>query len=137
MQVVTSGLATPFYNLDSAAGINYIVDVTKPAGQRITITSMADGTPFDESRHYRVAVNSYRAAGGGGLLTNGAGIEKAQLESRIVWRGDHTLRDYIIEYVRAKGRVDVAPHSNWRFVPSEWTDAAAKRDRALLFPNEQ
>ena len=131
------GLATPFYNLDSAAGINYIVDVTKPAGQRITITSMADGTPFDELRHYRVAVNSYRAAGGGGLLTNGAGIEKAQLESRIVWRGDHTLRDYIIEYVRTKGKVDVAPHNNWRVVPSEWTDAAAKRDRALLFPNEQ
>ena len=48
---------------------------------------MADGTPFDETRTYRVAVNSYRAAGGGGLLTKGAGIDKAQLESRITWRG--------------------------------------------------
>ena len=131
------GLATPFYNLDSAAGINYVVDVTKPAGQRINITTMADGTPFDEARHYRVAVNSYRAAGGGGLLTNGAGIEKAKLEDRIVWRGDHTLRDYIIEYVRTKGKVEVAPHNNWSFVPAEWTVPAAQRDRLLLFPDEK
>ncbi len=131
------GLATPFYNLDSAAGINYVVDVTKPAGQRVNITTMADGTPFDEARHYRVAVNSYRAAGGGGLLTNGAGIEKAKLEDRIVWRGDHTLRDYIIEYVRTKGKVEVAPHNNWSFVPAEWTVPAAQRDRLLLFPDEK
>ena len=131
------GLATPFYNLDSAAGINYVVDVTKPAGQRVNITTMADGTPFDEARHYRVAVNSYRAAGGGGLLTNGAGIEKAKLEDRIVWRGDHTLRDYIIEYVRTKGKVEVAPHNNWSFVPTEWTVPAAQRDRLLLFPDEK
>ena len=131
------GLASPFYNLDSAAGINYVVDVTKPAGQRVNITTMADGTPFDEARHYRVAVNSYRAAGGGGLLTNGAGIEKAKLEDRIVWRGDHTLRDYIIEYVRTKGKVEVAPHNNWSFVPAEWTVPAAQRDRLLLFPDEK
>lgn len=131
------GLATPFYNLDSAAGINYVVDVTKPAGQRVNITGMADGTLFDEARHYRVAVNSYRAAGGGGLLTNGAGIEKAKLEDRIVWRGDHTLRDYIIEYVRTKGKVEVAPHNNWSFVPTEWTVPAAQRDRLLLFPDEK
>lgn len=131
------GLASPFYNLDSAAGINYVVDVTKPAGQRVNITGMADGTPFDEARHYRVAVNSYRAAGGGGLLTDGAGIEKAKLEDRIVWRGDHTLRDYIIEYVRTKGKVEVAPHNNWSFVPAEWTVPATQRDRLLLFPDEK
>ena len=35
------------FNFDSAAGINYTVDVTKPRGEKINILSMADGTPFD------------------------------------------------------------------------------------------
>ena len=131
------GLATPFYNLDSAAGINYEVDVTKPAGQRVRILGMADGKPFDESRHYRVAVNSYRAAGGGGLLTDGAGIDKAQLDKRVLWRGDYTLRDYIIKYIREHRQIVPQAHANWRFVPEDWTVPAAKRDRLMLFPDEK
>ena len=127
------GLATPFYNLDSAAGICYEVDVTKPFGSRVNIKSMADGSPFDESRTYKVAVNSYRAAGGGGLLTDGAGIDKAQLEGRMLWRGDYTLRDYIIKYVRQNSPIKPQPHANWSFVPTEWTHDAARRDRQMLF----
>lgn len=128
------GLATPFYNLDSAAGIIYEVDVTKPFGSRIIIKSMADGTPFDDNRTYKVAVNSYRAAGGGGMLTDGAGINKADLEKRILWRGDYTLRDYIIQYVRKHSPITPKPHNNWCFSPKEWTVPAADRDRKLLFP---
>ena len=129
------GLTKPFYNLDTAAGIVYNVDVTKPRGERIVIKSMADGTAFDESRTYRVAVNSYRAAGGGGLLTKGAGIDKAQLESRIVWRGDYTLRDYIIRYVREHSPITPQTHGNWQFVPAEWTAPAAKRDYQTMWGN--
>lgn len=128
------GLATPFYNLDSAVGIIYEVDVTKPFGSRIIIKSMADGTPFDDNRTYKVAVNSYRAAGGGGMLTDGAGINKADLEKRILWRGDYTLRDYIIQYVRKHSPITPKPHNNWCFTPKEWTVPAANRDRKLLFP---
>ena len=127
------GLTKPFYNLDTAAGIVYDVDVTKPRGERIVIKSMADGTAFDESRTYRVAVNSYRAAGGGGLLTKGAGIDKAQLENRIVWRGDYTLRDYIIRYVREHSPITPQTHGNWQFVPAEWTAPAAKRDYQTMW----
>lgn len=128
------GLATPFYNLDSAAGIIYEVDATKPFGSRIIIKSMADGTPFDDNRTYKVAVNSYRAAGGGGMLTDGAGINKADLEKRILWRGDYTLRDYIIQYVRKHSPITPKPNNNWCFTPKEWTVPAADRDRKLLFP---
>ncbi|MDE7396294.1 MAG: bifunctional metallophosphatase/5'-nucleotidase, partial [Muribaculum sp.] len=56
-----ASLEYPSYTLDSAAGIIYEVDVTKPRGEKIKILSMADGTPFDYDRHYRVATNSYRA----------------------------------------------------------------------------
>lgn len=128
------GLATPFYNLDSAGGINYTVDATRTPGNRVTITGMADGRPFDESKTYKVAVNSYRAAGGGGLLTDGAGIKKEDLEKRIVWRGDHTLRDYIIDYVRQHSPIKPKASGNWHFTPEEWAAPAAQCDRQLLFP---
>ena len=131
------GLASAFYNLDSAAGIDYEVDVTKPAGSRVHILSMADGTPFDESRHYRVALNSYRASGGGGLLTKGAGIDKALLDKRILWRGDRNMREYIIDYIRQMKTITPQSHDNWRFVPAAWTGEAAKRDRMLLFPDDK
>ncbi len=38
------------YNFDSAAGIAYVVDVSKPQGERVEIESMEDGTPFDPEK---------------------------------------------------------------------------------------
>ena len=66
----------PSFNFDSAAGIIYTVDVTKPQGEKIKIERMANGEPFDMNKTYQVAVNSYRGNGGGDLLTKGAGIPK-------------------------------------------------------------
>ena len=43
------------FNFDSAAGIIYTVDVTKPCGSKVTILSMADGTPFHMDKMYTVA----------------------------------------------------------------------------------
>lgn len=45
------------FNFDSASGIIYTVDVTKPKGNKITIVSMADGTPFGMDKKYKVATN--------------------------------------------------------------------------------
>ena len=64
------------FNFDSAAGIDYEVDVTKPAGEKVRILQMSDGTPFDEKKWYKVAINSYLANGGGELLTHCAGIPR-------------------------------------------------------------
>ena len=57
------------FNFDSASGIIYTVDVTKPQGEKVTIASMADGSPFLMNKVYKVALNSYRGNGGGELLT--------------------------------------------------------------------
>lgn len=125
-------LVTPSYNFDSAAGIRYTVDVTKPAGQRITITGMADGEPFDLKRTYRCAINSYRGNGGGGLLTEGAHIPAAELTKRIVWSTDKDLRYYLLKGISAIGRIDPRPLNEWKFVPEAWTVPAAERDAKLL-----
>ena len=109
----------PSYNFDSAAGIIYTVNVTKPAGEKVHIVSMADGTPFSMDRMYKVAVNSYRGNGGGELLTEGAGIPQEKLKERIVYSTDKDLRYYLMQYIERKGDIDPCELGQWRFVPEE------------------
>ncbi len=125
--------ANPSYNFDSAAGIIYTVDVTKPQGEKISISSMADGTPFLMDKTYKVAINSYRGNGGGELLTRGAGIPQDQLPARIVFSTDKDLRFYLMEYIRKQGTLSPKALNQWRFIPDEWVKQAAKRDYDLLF----
>lgn len=126
-------LLNPSYNFDSAAGINYTVDVTKPRGEKITILSMSDGTPFELDKTYKVAVNSYRGNGGGDLLTKGAGIPHDELKSRIISSTDKDLRYYLIKEIEKRGSVSPKVDSNWKFIPENIVDSAARRDRRTLF----
>ena len=126
-------LKNPSYNFDSAAGIDYTVDITRPRGEKITITSLSDGTPFNPDSTYTVAVNSYRANGGGDLLTLGAGIPADELSSRVVRATDKDLRYYLIKAVEKRGVISPRVETNWRFVPEKLASEAGRRSRHLLF----
>lgn len=121
------------FNFDSAAGIIYTVDVTKPKGRKITIISKADGTPFERNKMYTVAVNSYRGNGGGELLTKGAGIPKDKLKDRIINATDKDLRFYLIKYIEEKKQLTPQNLQQWKFIPEEWVQPAAERDYNVLF----
>lgn len=123
----------PSFNFDSAAGIIYTVDVTKPQGEKIRIERMANGEPFDLNKTYRVAVNSYRGNGGGDLLTKGAGIPKTELAKRIVYSTDKDLRYYLMKRIEEVKVLDSRPLNQWKFIPEEWTVPASKRDYDILF----
>lgn len=131
------GFVNLAYNFDSAAGIIYEVDVSKPEGEKILIKSFADGTPFEYDQFYLVATNSYRGNGGGELFTKGAGILHDQLASRIVLSTEKDLRHYLIDYISECGIVDARPLNQWHFVPEEWADEACRRDRGALFVRRQ
>ena len=124
------------FNFDSAAGIDYEVDVTKPNGEKVKILRMSNGQPFDEKKWYTVAVNSYRGNGGGELLTKGAGIPKDSLDSRIIYRSKLDQRYYLMEEIEKMGTIEAKANNNWKFVPEAWTRPAAERDMKLLFPNK-
>ena len=121
------------FNFDSASGIIYTVDVTKPQGEKITIISMTDGSPFRMDKIYKVALNSYRGNGGGELLTKGAGIPQEKLKDRIIFSTDKDLRFYLMNYIEEKGTMDPKALNQWKFVPEKWTVPAAKRDYEYLF----
>lgn len=121
------------FNFDSAAGIDYEVDVTKPDGQKVNIKQFSDGRKFDENAWYLVAMNSYQGNGGGELLTRGAGIPMDSIPSRITFMSEHDQRYYLTQKIEREGKVTPKALNNWRFVPEEWAKPAIERDRKLLF----
>ncbi|MFO8021915.1 MAG: 5'-nucleotidase C-terminal domain-containing protein, partial [Perlabentimonas sp.] len=126
-------LQSSFYNFDSASGIKYTVDVSKPKGERITIISLEDGSDFSPDAEYNVAINSYRGTGGGGHLTEGAGIAKDELQSRIVNISSQGMRHFLIRWIERAGRISPKEKKNWKIVPKDWADKATEKDRKLLF----
>jgi len=124
-------------NFDSAAGINYTVDVTKPYGSRVTIAGMADGRAFEMDKEYTAAITTYRSVGSGGLLKTAGLADSKSVEDRILYRGPE-FRTILYQYFKKNGSVDPAVIGNpevigsWKFVP-ESAPAAIKADVELLY----
>lgn len=125
------------YNFDSAAGINYTVDVTKPSGSRVDIASMAGGQPFDPEKTYFVAMTSYRASGGGGIL-QAIGIDTDKITDRVVEYYPE-IRNILYNYLLEHGSIDPAVIGDparigrWRFVPEGLAAKGIDADMQLLF----
>ncbi|MCR4860141.1 MAG: bifunctional metallophosphatase/5'-nucleotidase [Bacteroidales bacterium] len=126
------------YNFDSAAGLVYTVDVTRPVGSRVAIRSLADGTPFDEQVWYNVAMTSYRASGGGDILPKGAGVTSEDLENRVVKRYPE-IRELMYQYIKKSGTVDAARIGDpsvigeWHFVPEKLVAPMLEADMKAIF----
>lgn len=122
----------PFFNFDSAAGIKYEVDTRKDLGERINIISMADGSPFKINSEYKVAMSSYRANGGGDLLTEGSGLSKNELEKRVYKKmGD--IREIMYNQIKRDGFIEAIPLYNWKFIPEKAASEQIQKDLNTLF----
>lgn len=128
----TYDTVTRYYNYDSFAGINYVVDITKPAGQRVSIKTMTDGGAFQLDRTYVVAINSYRAQGGGGHLA-AAGITSEMALDRILYSTDKDLRFYLMEAFETKGEIVPTVDNNWLVIPNLWVQRGMKNSYPKLY----
>jgi 2',3'-cyclic-nucleotide 2'-phosphodiesterase/3'-nucleotidase len=131
------------YNYDSVAGIKYTVDVSKPLGQRINILSLADGSPFEMGKKYTVAINSYRAMGGGNILERGTELagEKivfADLLSMkyVTSATTKDLRFYLTQWFEKQAGKPVLAKAlgNWTIIPADWAAAGEAKDREFMYP---
>jgi len=128
----TYDTVTRYYNYDSFAGINYVVDITKPAGQRVSIKTMTNGGAFQLDRTYVVAINSYRAQGGGGHLA-AAGITSEMALDRILYSTDKDLRFYLMEAFETKGEIVPTVDNNWLVIPNLWVQRGMKNSYPKLY----
>ncbi len=86
----------PSFSADSAAGVNYTIDLRQPVGHRIAGLTFK-GKPLADSQKLRVAVNNYRY-GGGDNYTVYKGLP-------VVYRSSEEIRDLIIEHLTRTGIV--------------------------------
>ncbi len=128
------------YNFESAAGLNYFVDVTKPFGERVIINGLADNRPFDYDEFYKVAMTSYRFSGAGDLLPDGAGISAEEAQKRVVAKY-REIRDLINDFVIDNQNIKIDLISDkkvlgeWRFEPANVVEPLMEKDMNLLFPD--
>ncbi|AUY52198.1 5'-nucleotidase C-terminal domain-containing protein [Streptomyces sp. CB01881] len=106
---LTNAQTTPDYNYDAVYGVSYDIDISQPVGSRIVNLSF-DGKPIDPAAQFVLAVNNYRANGGG----NFPHVAKAQK----VWANSDEIRNAMIAWVKAKGVIDPADFAgeSWRLV---------------------
>ncbi|WP_030259888.1 MULTISPECIES: bifunctional metallophosphatase/5'-nucleotidase [Streptomyces] len=106
---LTGAETTPDYNYDSLYGLSYDIDIAQPKGQRIVNLSF-QGKPIDPAAQFVLAVNNYRANGGG----NFPHVANAKL----VWSNSDEIRNTMITWVKAKGVIDPADFftNSWRLV---------------------
>ncbi|MCJ7553220.1 MAG: bifunctional metallophosphatase/5'-nucleotidase [Ignavibacteriaceae bacterium] len=124
-----------FYNYESAAGINYTVDVSKRKGQRVSIKSLSDGSEFDLNKLYTVAINSYRGNGGGGHLTRGVGIKPEDIPQQIIQSTEKDLRYYLMKWIEKKHSIYPQLIGNWIVIPENWWEKGKAKDYKILFKN--
>ncbi len=101
----------PGYNFDVVTGVDYVIDLTKPAGARIT-TLTRNGRAVQPTDSFTMALNNYRQSGGGGY---------AMLATApVVFQKDVDIRSLIIDDVAKAGTLDPAKYAtvNWRLEPA-------------------
>ncbi|MFF5786670.1 bifunctional metallophosphatase/5'-nucleotidase [Streptomyces sp. NPDC012693] len=104
---LTNADGIPDYNYDAVSGLTYDVDIARPAGSRIVGLAFG-GAPIDPAAKFVLAVNNYRASGGGAFphVANAPQL----------WANSDEIRNTIIQWVQAKGTVDPALFASvdWR-----------------------
>lgn len=126
------------FNFDSAGGLNYTVEVTKPYGERVNVSSLADGSAFNLDEQYSVALTSYRASGGGDILKKGAGIDVANINDRVIETYPE-IRELLYEFIQENGELrseimgDKSLLGEWYFAPQALTAPLLAHDIELLF----
>ncbi|WP_028813965.1 bifunctional metallophosphatase/5'-nucleotidase [Streptomyces flavidovirens] len=89
----------PDYNYDVVSGLTYEIDIAKPAGSRI-VNLAFECRPVDAAAEFVLAVNNYRASGGG-AFPHVAGAKQ-------LWANSEEIRNTIITWVKGKGTLDPA-----------------------------
>jgi 2',3'-cyclic-nucleotide 2'-phosphodiesterase/3'-nucleotidase len=96
---LTNAGGRPDYNYDYVSGFSYDIDIAQAAGSRIKNLTY-NGAVLDDAQQFVLAVNNYRANGGGAFPHVASATE--------VWSESTEIRTRIAEWVTAKGVLNPA-----------------------------
>ncbi|MFD3932986.1 bifunctional metallophosphatase/5'-nucleotidase [Streptomyces sp. NPDC058614] len=96
---LTNANNRPDYNYDYVSGLRYDIDIAQAEGARIKNLTY-NGAALDDAQQFVLAVNNYRANGGGAFPHVASATE--------VWAESTEIRTRIAEWVTAKGSLNPA-----------------------------
>jgi 2',3'-cyclic-nucleotide 2'-phosphodiesterase / 3'-nucleotidase len=108
------------YNYDMFEGVNYDIDISKPAGSRIENVTFK-GEPLADDQVLTLALNNYRY---GGLST--AGLISSKPED-LVYNSGLAIRDLISDYVAKAGTLMPECDDNWKITGIDLTVPGADK----------
>jgi 2',3'-cyclic-nucleotide 2'-phosphodiesterase/3'-nucleotidase len=117
---------------DTAAGINYIVDVRKPAGDKVKITTTAAGKKFEQDERYTVVLNELRAQDVGGYLSGGLGVTPSAAQERVKRIFHIDLVENLLSGESMIGTLVPETDDNWFASPRVWAQRGAEKDKEQL-----
>lgn len=113
---------------DTASGLNYIVDVRAPAGDRVKITTNEAGEKFMKEDSYTVVLNEFRFEGAGEYLSQGLGLSSQEIEQRI----QRVITLDLVKSLRMQeamlGTLEPSSDENWFASPRIWAQRAAQKE---------
>ncbi len=116
---VTTDPDIPGYNFDIVGGAEYVMDLSRPMGDRITGLRVR-GRAVAPTDSFTLALNNYRAGGGGGygMLRGAPVLRDTQVE----------IRDLLIAEIERRGAIQPARFTDrhWRIAPAAYAAAAYK-----------
>jgi 2',3'-cyclic-nucleotide 2'-phosphodiesterase/3'-nucleotidase len=118
--------AIPGFNFDIVSGVEYVVDITRPIGARITHLAR-NGQPVRDTDSFTMALNDYRQSGGGGY--------SMLRDAPLVHDEGRLIRELLIDEVRRAGTLRPGDYfqRNWRIAPDSMAGAAYRAMRRLPY----
>ena len=102
--------SVPGYDFDIVSGVNYAIDLSRPVGDRIRNLTFR-GRPVAPGDSFTLALNSYRASGGGGYtMLRGAPV---------VYDRGEDIRDLLADAIRTAGTLHASTYAqrSWQILP--------------------
>jgi len=95
------------YNYDMWEGIDYILNISRPVGERVVKLDFK-GHPLEMEEEYDVVMNNYRAGGGG---------EYEMFQNKPIVKDMTTdVSELIANYILDKGLIEATVNNNWKVI---------------------
>ncbi|MBO4914707.1 MAG: 5'-nucleotidase C-terminal domain-containing protein, partial [Oscillospiraceae bacterium] len=117
----------PDYLLDMFYGVNYEVNLSKPAGERIE-NVIYKGAPLKDDEIIKLAVNNYRYSS--------ALKSKGLVAGTMDWESANSIRDMLVEYFAKNSPVAPKVDHNWKITGVDLGKNDPRRAEIIRYINE-